>query len=318
MAGGVAGIRGSDAPLSGDGLSGPGRDARAGMRRTLACAAVVALLGGCGPLSGSPESVRNTEEDIAALRPVFSTSEVVACVQKVDVADARDCRNRIVQAQMMATDLRYHRFERDFIATSRGGRLLTQLSVLGLTTTAGAAGIAAGTTQALSLIAGGLTGGLALAERELLAERTAIAIHVQMRAGRDRVALRIRDGLNQPVSAYSLSFALRDLDAYAHAGTVPGAIAGLTEQASTDARQASRDLVQGRGVSTLPAARALQAYITDSAVTPEQRVARQEEIEAAASALGYGAVAAPSFADDTSPGAPARQLAVARRLRLMR
>ncbi len=280
-------------------------------------AAAGLILGGCTVFSGSPEPVRNLDDDLQALQPIFAPVEVVNCIARTAEGGAKLCRDRIVQAQLLATDLRYRDFERRFLATARGGRLLTQLGVLGLTTTAGAGGLAAGTAQVLSLIAGGLTGSLALAEQELLAERTALAIQAQMRAGRDRVALRIREGLARPAEEYPLGVALTDLEAYAHAGTLPGGIGALTEQAAAEAQRANEALVRGVGVSSAPAAAALQRHIADPALSAQQRVARQQEVERIAAALGFGRVLASSFVRDTRPEVAAQQAAVARRLGLV-
>jgi hypothetical protein len=279
--------------------------------------AATLLLNGCALFSGSPEPIRSINDDLQVLRPVFAPERVVDCITGVAEGGPKACRDRIVQAQLMATDLRYRDFERRFLATARGGRLMTQLGVLGLTTTAGAGGLAAGTAQVLSLVAGGLTGSLALAEQELLAERTALAIQAQMRAGRDRVARRIRNGLARPIEEYPLGVAMTDLEAYAYAGTLTGGIAALTEQAGADAQRASEDLVRGVGVSSAAAAVGLQRHIADPGLTAQQRVARQQEVERIAAELGFGRVIASSFVRDTRPEVAAQQTAVARRLGLV-
>ena len=58
-----------------------------------------------------------------------------------------------------------------------------------------------------------------------------------MRAGRARVGVRLRSGLRQSINDYPLAVALSDLNDYYDAGTILGALAGITELVGTQARE---------------------------------------------------------------------------------
>jgi hypothetical protein len=99
-----------------------------------------------------------------------------------------------------------------------------------------------GASQVLSGIATFIIGGREAFQKEVLAERTVIAIHTAMRAKRAQVALRLRGGLGQTLDQYPLALGLGDLNEYYSAGTVLGALVGITEAVGATAQKAEAEL----------------------------------------------------------------------------
>ena len=171
------------------------------------------------------------------------------------------CRNSLVTVRKYAIDLQFSEFERNLFKETREAGFWTTLASLGLTGGATFAGIT--TAHALSAFATGVTGTRAAYEKEVLAEKTVIAIATAMHANRLKIEVRIRKGLKRPASEYPLGLALSDLEEYYYAGTVLGALVGITEVVGSEGKAAERDLTVVSGYSTEPAARNLNAFLFD-------------------------------------------------------
>jgi len=68
-------------------------------RRAAPLAAAGLLLGGCTVFSGSPDPIRNIDDDLRALAPIFAPTAVVDCISGTAEGGPPACRDRIVQAQ---------------------------------------------------------------------------------------------------------------------------------------------------------------------------------------------------------------------------
>jgi len=134
-----------------------------------------------------------------------------------------------------------------------------------------------------------VTGTRAAYEKEILAEKTLTAIHTAMRANRMKIAVRILSGLQKDVDAYPLPVALSDLDAYYNAGTILGALIGITETVGAEVQRAEENLTIISGVARHSAAVWLQTFVA-GASTPEERTRRRERIKAEMVRLGVDPV----------------------------
>lgn len=202
----------------------------------LLCLGIALLLGGCAAFDGYPKRVTDPEIDIAELKPQLDAAAIRACLQTPDLA----CRNRIIGARMYATDIRFSQFEEELFRDTRRGGFNATLATLGLTTAAAAS--TGGAAQALSGLSALIIGGREAFQKEVLSERTTLAIHAAMRTRRAQVALRLRGSLSQPIDNYPVETALADLDAYYNAGTVLGALVGITETVGASAEKAETEL----------------------------------------------------------------------------
>jgi len=200
------------------------------------------VLAACGSIRAAPEPpMANFEASLLGLQTPFAAGNVVECLAK-PLTEQRVCRDTIVQALMIAIDLRYEEFEIGFFDTNRYAGFGATLAALGLST-AGAV-VSGGTSKLLSAAAAGVIGAREAFKQEVLAEQTSVALLTAMRAQRDRVGLNIRLGLRRDATQYPLGAALADVSAYYRAGTIVGALTGVTEAVAVEREQAREDLQQ--------------------------------------------------------------------------
>lgn len=273
-----------------------------------AAALVLLALAGCGAIRGAPEPpMANFETYLLGLQVPYAPAEVIACLEKpLAGQEARNCRDKIVQALMIAIDLRFEQFELGFFDANRYASFGATLATLGLST-AGAV-ISGGTSQLLSAAAAGVTGAREAFKREVLVEQTSVALLTAMRAQRDKIGERIRLGLRLEATTYPLGAALADVSAYYRAGTIVGGLTGVSEAVGVERREAEqklRDTVVGRGFSTTERAERLRAYIENPAVPEEERARRRRAFRAARDAEGLDAPMG-ALLRDTGPGAEER------------
>lgn len=84
-----------------------------------------------------------------------------------------------------------------------------------------------------------------------------------MDASRTKVLARIMVGLAQEDAAYPLPLALLDLNAYRDAGSIPGAIAGVVEQAAVEKATAefTIDEIRSVGFADVPSTQKIIAWL---------------------------------------------------------
>jgi len=193
-------------------------------------------LGGCAAFKGYPERVTDPEADLKGLESQLNASAIAKCLASPSVT----CRDEIVSARMYATDVRFSQFEESLFKGTREAGFSATLGTLGLTTAAAAS--TGRLAQTLSGLSAFIIGGREAFQKEILSERTVIAIHTAMRSRRAQVALRLRSGMTQSLANYPLPSALSDLNEYYHAGTVLGALVGITESVGADAKEAEAEL----------------------------------------------------------------------------
>lgn len=193
-------------------------------------------LSACAAFRGYPERPLPRADEIREMAGQINAAAIADCM----ALDDDKCRNRIVTARMYVTDLQFSAFEETLFRGTREAAFGATLATLGLTSAAAVA--TGGTSQALSGTAALVIGGREAFQKEVLAERTVVAIHTAMRARRSQVAARILDGLRLPITSYPLSLGLRDLNDYYDAGTVLGALVGITGSVGASARDAEKTL----------------------------------------------------------------------------
>jgi len=203
-----------------------------GPGRTLAVVLAALALSGCAAFKGYPERVTDPDTDIAKLAATIDADAIARCVKDNTVS----CRNQFVSARMYAIDLRFSQFEESMFRQTREAGFTATITTLGLTTAAAAS--TGGTSQVLAGLSALIIGGREAFQKEILSERTVIAIHTAMRSRRAEVAVRLRSGMLRGPGEYPIGLALSDLESYYNAGTVLGALVGITESVGADAKRA--------------------------------------------------------------------------------
>lgn len=299
--------------------------------RAFAASLLVAGLAGCSALRGGPAPPLAADTVIGTATPaqlpvgspqpppddladLFSPAAVARCLG-VPVGSQQECRNTIMQALLVAIDARYQEYEIRFFDGNRYGGFFATTAALGLS----AAGTvsSAGATQVLAAITTAITGTREAFGRDVLADQTAAALLTAMRAQRNIVALRIREGLTRDAASYPLGFAISDLYAYLRAGTVPGALAGLTQTVGAEGQRAQEELrVVGSGLSMTSLALRMRAFVSPPGAAEAERDRRMLIFIEAARAEGLGAIPAAALLRDASPEGEARLARIARRIGL--
>lgn len=243
------------------------------VRRLVVLTQTMLLLSGCTAFKGYPERSTDPSTDLLQLKPDIEANQITACLRETADAAALACRNRIIAARMYAIDIQFSEFEESLFQQTRSSGFAATVATLGLTSAAAVAGGTA--SQLLSGAAAFIIGTREAFQKEVLAERTLVAIHTAMRAGRTRVAVRLRDGLRSPVSDYPLALGLADVNAYYDAGTILGSLIGITETVGADAQRAQDQLLVVSTIARTEAATFLQGLIA----SPGRDVARVRAIQ---------------------------------------
>jgi hypothetical protein len=196
---------------------------------------------GCNTLRGFPAPPQTT--DVAAPAPGWQLGP--QAVQAYNAASSPDekkaLRNEIIDARMAAIDVRFGDYERALYQEGIGSGLGTdwvELALGAATTVVGAAS----TKTALGAATTAVVGGQASFDKRALFDKTLPALLSQMVAEREtiRTEVRIREGL--AVADYTWSAADSDLQRYQYAGSIPGAISTVAQDAGQKAATAKRQL----------------------------------------------------------------------------
>lgn len=208
------------------------------VRLVMAALLVPMVLSACAAFDGYPQRATDPEEDVKKLATLIDVTAMAACLK----TPTDTCRSEIVSARMYATDIRFSQFEETLFRDTRKAGFSATLATLGLNSAAAVS--SGGASQILSGLSAFIIGGREAYDKEVLAERTLIAIHTGMRARRAEVAFRIRAGLSKSLIEYPVGSALSDLNDYYNAGTVLGALVGITEAVGAKAEKAEAKLTE--------------------------------------------------------------------------
>ena len=209
---------------------------------------VFALLGsialsGCAGLQGFPDRSIDTADEVASLNEYLKPSAITAYTSDDPAArhglSRKDWRNQVIEARIRADDLHFADFEKSLYQQGIGFGVGTDWVLLALN---GAGAVAGGAANALSAAAAGVTGARSSYERDALYNRTLPVLMAQMVAQRKTILVRVREGEGQEDGQYPLNRGLSDLEDYYYAGTIPGAINNLAENAGAQSKQADQDL----------------------------------------------------------------------------
>lgn len=211
------------------------------MRAWIAMFCVAGLLGGCAGLSQFPVASTNYEEDIKDLDPNYNDALTEIQDAAGNPTKQAQIRNEEIDRRLRVIDLHFADFEKGLARENVGADFLVGVTEVGV----GAAGalVAETVSQILSAVSGGLAGTRAAYTKAALFDKTLSALLGQMIAGRKTVLTRILDGRKLRIDQYPLSAAVQDLEAYAFAGSLPGAVVGTSADAKVKNDQAEKNLI---------------------------------------------------------------------------
>lgn len=224
---------------------------RRGIRiATLVCISFPSLIA-CTAIQGYPSDPEDTGATLKNLTPYFDGTVEARYVAASGDDVKTPIRDSIVYGRMRGYDIEFSDFEKSLYSQGNSFTLggdLVALILGGLTATTGNAT----TKAALGAASVGVVGANTAINKDLYFQKTIIAMLSQMEASRANAKVAIVKGLGLPDSKYNLFQAYSDLDAYKNAGSIPGAISVITQNAENqkvDAQQ-QQALLQGISLET--------------------------------------------------------------------
>jgi hypothetical protein len=202
-------------------------------------------LTGCATLSGYPERPAATSTDTAAMQRYF-TSDVLANyhgsdASKRDGQDRQAYRDAVTNGRIAAFDIGYIDLVRALQGTDTGTAIGADLAVITLNAIGATTGGTA-TKEALAVASAGIVGAKASIDKNIFYQRTLPALVAQMNASRQQILVDIRTGLARPDGEYPLEQAITDTNRYYWAGTVMGAVTGVSRDAGVTEAKATAEL----------------------------------------------------------------------------
>ena len=218
--------------------------------------AAAALQAGCASFDGAPP--RPSAPEALDLVDVQYESALADYYASGDPARRQDVRNRYIESRAVLIDRNYAVFRLTLYAQRVGSNVGVDLATLGLNTMGTVVG-GAGAKSALHALSAITVGSKATIDKNVYFDRTLPAMLAQMDGLRGSVRNRLLNGLLTDVNRYPLTQASADLEDYYHAGTISGAIAGITVQASIE-----QDRVVQQLERRLPTFEELKASMPDA------------------------------------------------------
>ena len=206
------------------------------------------LLTGCSTAhtAGRPERAYSRGELVRTLRKSddLALDQLVREYSNAETeAERKRARNKVIDTGMILMDAAYGEFIDALSAGMKG--LNTASDVASITADAIATLIGPASTKAIFAAASaGIEASQSVVNRNYVYERTLPVLMTQMEAQRQSVAADLIKGSGMVTDAYPLAAALRDLERYYIAGTVDGALAGVSSGAAkleVDSTQRIRD-----------------------------------------------------------------------------
>lgn len=194
-------------------------------------------LGGCASFTGYPTRAISPADQWKEIDK-YLKPEIIAEYDKKTGEEKKRMRNEIINARILAIDIRFAEFLEELRKEGIGYGTATDWTVIALSSAAGLVG-----TKALSVTAAGLTGAKASFDKNAYFEKTMPALIAQMVAHRKEVLRDIQKGLAFSLDEYPLNRALIDLEGYYNAGTIPGALTEIAKTAGEAAKKAEKEII---------------------------------------------------------------------------
>lgn len=198
------------------------------MSRPFRVAARVLLLLGtsCAALEQFPERTVDFKTDLGAADPHYLSllDQVYA-----EGGNKELIRNQAIEQYLRIIDLRFDAFRQEL--ARQKVRVDFGMSLVGIGV--GAAGALAGesTSQLLSAINAGVSGASESFDKAAFYDQAMPALFAQMIASRNELMVMIRDGMREKYEDYPLASAMRHLQAYEFAGSIPGSVIATSADA---------------------------------------------------------------------------------------
>lgn len=212
------------------------------------------MLGGClASLTAYPDLSYDAGAELKSMESYLSAEVITRYDAAEDVQrngmDKKQWRNAVVNARIRAMDVLFNEFQQDLYQEGVGFGISTDWIVLALS---GAGALISSASTALSAASSGVVGAKAAFDRNAFLDKTLPTLLATMVAQRKDVLATIRASLALDIDEYPLTLALTDLDRYYQAGTLPGALTAVAENAGSVADAADDRLKSLLVVAAVP------------------------------------------------------------------
>lgn len=228
---------------------GTGRNATAGRAAPARLFTVLVLVAfaaaGCATIRGFPEPPATTDVAAPEVGYQLSPRAIRAYNAENDPKKKKELRNEIIDARMAEIDGKFEDFERALYSQGIGWGVGSDWFVLALTAGAAIAKTATAKTD-IAAVATAVVGGQAAFDKRALFDKTLPALMAQMVANRETLRGIIRRSETLEVADYTWSVAESDLSHFEFAGSLPGAITSVTQDAGSKNTQAAKSLEEIR------------------------------------------------------------------------
>jgi hypothetical protein len=202
---------------------------------------VLSLLTGCNTIRGFP----NAPKISSAVRPApdwqLAPQAIAVYNAETDPKTQKTLRNEIIDARLAALDRAFGDYERSIYQEDIQSHVGTDWLLLGLTAGTTVVG-AASTKTALGAASTAVVGGTAAFDKRALFDKTLPALLAEMVGARETIRVQIETSKKLEVTDYTWSAADSDLQRFAFAGSLVGAIASVTQAAGQKAANAKQQV----------------------------------------------------------------------------
>ncbi|MGA0383373.1 MAG: hypothetical protein ACO3L1_00055 [Flavobacteriaceae bacterium] len=162
--------------------------------------------------------------------------------------ESADGRNLFINEMLYLSNEAFDEYEESLYSSSSNFELVTDLLVLGLTSSSAFASGSVVKTV-LAATAAATSGVRTTVDRAFFKEQSRLALLSKMREMRRRRLVIIRTSMELPLDSYSLTDAMLDLQEYDNAGNILAALQSITEEASIGINLAEDELLHLRGAN---------------------------------------------------------------------
>jgi hypothetical protein len=186
---------------------------------------------GCAATGGYPDNPVDVATDLAPLKGYFDAN-LIAAYQTMTPGDPGRLalRNEIIYGRVAAYDIQFTQFQqrlnRERLIPDATGDIA--IAVMG---GVGSAVASAATKTALLAATTATTGAKGAIDKDIFYSQTMSVLFAEMAANRATVLMNIDANTTRSDAAYPLTRGLIDTTAYRDAGSIPGALAGISHDA---------------------------------------------------------------------------------------
>lgn len=215
---------------------------------------LIILLSGCAAsLTAYPQVSYDPRKELDWMQTYLS-SDVIEKYHSSNNADRkgltqREWRDLVVEVRIRAINLRFNEFQRSLYQEGVVIGIGTDWTTLALNATGA---LYKSTAQTMSAISAGIIGGKSSFDKNAYFEKSMPTLLAMMSAKRKEVLVNIRKGLVKDIGQYPLDRALDDLDSYYAAGSIPGALLEVANNANAVSQKAQEELKQILEVRPVP------------------------------------------------------------------